>query len=101
MDRNEFFQYYLSALKEALSNDSKNYGYLVKSYDWYIQDPTVLRKMENFKNDNYKKFHDIFNMEESYFDAKSHYAEEVLGIPINKYRNDLLELISLYGKKIN
>ncbi len=93
-----FFKNYLPALEIALENDKINHGYLVKSYDWYIDDENIRNQMNEFVNNNYSLY-DIFSLEDIYFDARSHEFKKVNGEDISVLRNKLMKLLSKYKSK--
>ena len=84
-----FFSYYLIALKEALSQDNVNSGFLVKSPNWFYP-KDMYDVLAEFEESHYDEFPFIEKVA-YYFDAKSHRFSNVRGVDINSYRNMLIE----------
>lgn len=101
MDNHDFFTLYLPALEEALNNDEKNFGFLVKGPDYYI-DNMYINDIYMFIDRNTDYFN-IFNMAGFYFDAKSHNFPDVGVLTTLQYKEilkkEMFRLKSIYISK--
>lgn len=86
-----FFSYYLSALKEALSRDGVNDGFLVKSPCWFYPKEWYAA-LERYEESHYNDF-PVLEKVAYYFDAKSHHSLTIDGVEIDSYRSSLIEEI--------
>lgn len=96
MEKEFFFSIYLTALDSAINNDNINYGYQVRTLDWYIDDDKIRNEVDLFEQENYENYKEIFESVAFYFDAKSHYFKTINGIEIDTYRIKLKQLIDEY-----
>jgi len=88
MDRVNFYKIYLPALQKALDNDNSNHGFFVYPPEYYI-DKMVEREVEYCMDVELGT--DVFIQQvEEYFDAKSHYALDVRGVPIQLVKEKIL-----------
>jgi len=55
--------------------------------------------MEIYKEENYATYKDIFDLEDNYFDARSHEFNIVDGTDISEYKNLLIRKLLEYEKK--
>lgn len=97
MDHKFFFSLYLPALESALANDTNNVGFHVFGPSYYIPDDYAYDC--DYFTDNTPEHDVLFNAVGYYFDAKSHYAESIMGINIQIYKNYVLNLINFYKHK--
>lgn len=93
-----FFSYYLVALKEALSQDEINYGFLVRPPSWFYP-PKMYNALERYEESHYNEF-PLLEKVAYYFDAKSHNFSTVESVEINIYRNSLIEEAKEIASKI-
>ena len=88
MSESVLFNNYLNALELALQNDTQNFGYLVKGPEYFI-DKSQLLEIEKFIENKKSPYKHLFDMVANYFDAKSHYSNEVKGIHIELYKKQI------------
>ena len=99
MTDNNFFAFYIPALEKALANDFLTCNFMVNAPDrWYPEDKYY--EMDLFEIENAKKY-PIFDMVALYFDAKAHNFDEIDGINIGKYKEQLIKLIHQYKIQYN
>lgn len=89
MNKLDFYREYLPALLKALDEDSTNYGFRVNSPEFYM-DKSKVKEIELFmkaelSNDKF------IELVENYFDAKSHYADTINGVPLDFLKSQILE----------
>jgi hypothetical protein len=90
MGKQELLKTYMIALLEAINNDHINYGYLVKSPEWYLTLNTE-NEIENYYNSKLdKEFNEFHDLVAYYFDAKSHNFPDLQGIPLELVREKIL-----------
>ena len=99
MKERDFFEVYIPALELALSNDSHNLVFHVRSPEFYI-DKKHLQDVDTFI-ENHSHYSHFFDMVAYFFDAKSHYFESINGENIDSYKRKILELINIYREKFN
>jgi hypothetical protein len=89
MNKQQFYKIYIPALREALEHDDKNYSFCVYSPDFYIASEIGL-EMENYIEDELAddKFIELVDY---YFDAKSHYANEINGVGLDLIKKKIIQ----------
>jgi hypothetical protein len=90
-NKNKLLAMYLIALEEALKNDHINKGFHVDGPDKFIDEQysDVVDKLLEAKSP-YERFFDSVGI---YFDAKSHYSNEIDGKDIEEVKNEILKQI--------
>lgn len=101
MKKKEFFKVYIWALEKALENDNINHGYMVSGPEWYIDDQDLRNQMDLFEESNFERYRSLFEKVAIYFDAKSHYFNEIGQINIEKYKDILQKEILAFKKKFD
>ncbi|RAJ08774.1 hypothetical protein LX64_01428 [Chitinophaga skermanii] len=91
MDERFFFKVYLNALENALKNDHHNYGYLVKSPDFYM-DSETMHEIDRFIEEALPN-REFIDFVEEYFDAKSHNFPDVGKMDIDDARKYIIDEI--------
>ena len=99
MNTEDFFRIYVPALDLALRHDSENLGYHVKPPEDYIDDK-YLDMVDAFieKSTLYSEFFDMVGI---YFDAKSHYFNEIQGEDIKDYKKRIIQYSESIKKSYN
>lgn len=92
MDKSEFLQIYLPALKQALEHDSENSGYHVHPTLEYIGEAD-LPDVEEFIESKYDELNYLFDLETAYFDAVSHYFPSIGTMTIDEFKEKLQRCI--------
>jgi len=87
MDDKTFFSIYLPALSKSFENDHINYGFHVKSPEYFIEESQLTDIDSYLESDTI--YDDFFDMVGYYFDAKSHNFPSIDGIEINRYKNKI------------
>lgn len=91
MEEKEFYSYYLPALEKALMQDHINEGYRVRGPSFFIEGSRNKRLLiDNYvdKMSGVDKFLDKVGI---YFDAISHYFDEIDGVEIEGFKRVILE----------
>ncbi|RAJ75619.1 hypothetical protein CLV59_109233 [Chitinophaga dinghuensis] len=96
MDNETFYRIYLPALKEALAQDSINHGFFVYPPEYFI-DKSVEGEIESFIENELAE-DKLIQLVDEYFDAKSHYATEVRGVPIQIIKGRIINEMNVVGK---
>jgi len=102
MDKKEFYKYYLPALNKALASDErKNEDFFVKGPEFYIQvSEDKLKEIDIYLGQTAGKDKFLDNVA-YYFDAKSHGFDEINGVNIKKYKENLRNEILVFKEKYN
>lgn len=97
MDDKLFFSYYLPALKQALSEDEVDYGFLVKDPSWFY--PIELTEILDTYEDKIYKTYRLLDNVYGYFDSKSHNFPDVGKMDISTCREKIIEEMNVLAKK--
>lgn len=99
MDDKTFFSYYIPALKKALSEDHINYGFLVKSPDWFYSEE-ISDIIDDYEDTIYKKY-PILDIVYAYFDSLSHNFPDVGNMSIEECREYIVREMDKLSKKFD
>jgi hypothetical protein len=88
MRKTDLLKKYLSAVKQAIENDNRNLGFYVPGPEHYLADENA-EEVDRFMaaNVRFQLFYDSVGV---YFDAKSHYVDEIDGVSIDIVREKIL-----------
>ena len=96
-----FFEIYLNALGKALINEDTISLFSSNGPDWYIDSDETRNQIDIFEESNYEKYKSLFEKVALYFDAKSHGFNEVDGISVKEFRQDLTNEIKILKQKFD
>ena len=100
MNKKEFYRHYIPALLIALERDDECEDYFIRGPEHYIQLPFNKKKEIDLYLDKSAGKDLFLDKVAYYFDAKSHGFNEINGIDIKKYKEEILKEISLIVDKV-
>ena len=98
MTDQEFFHFYIPALKEAM-NSPHSIEFSSIGPDWFITDPQILQELEIFEKENYTKFKLLFDLVGKYMDLKSHNFNLNNSFELRKIHENLLKELNILEER--
>lgn len=99
MDDKSFFTYYLPALKQALSEEEIDYGFLVKNPSWfYPKDSGLDKELMKYEDSHYLEY-PLLEIVAYYFDSKSHNFPDVGDMNISTCLEKIIREMNLIAKQ--
>lgn len=96
MEDSIFFKLYIPAVAKVLEQDTMDE---IHGPDRFIENEYSYRQVDEFEQENFERFKDLFEPVALYVDAINHNIAEIEGVPIGNYKEHLSHTLMDYARK--